>query len=64
MATFYFLLSTFYFPLVYRAAKVRFSSFPFSIFSFHKFRRFSAVVGDDLQEVDAGVEGGGVDGLL
>ena len=62
-ATSYLILPTFYFLLVFHAAKVRyFSIFHFSVL--HEFRRFRAVVGDDLQEVNAGVEGGDVQNPL
>ena len=58
------LLFTFYFLLVLRAAKVHIFrsdvlNFPFSVL--YEFRGFRAVVRHHLHEVDAGVEGGGVD---
>ena len=43
------LLFTFYFLLVFRAAKVQFSIFRFPFSVFNEFRRFDAGFGDDLQ---------------
>ena len=76
MATSYFLPFTFYwnplqgrsgFPFI--AAKVQFFRFHLSVFHFpfsvfDEFRRFRAVVCDDLHDVDAGVQGGGVNDPL